>query len=29
MVILEHSDGRRTMIQAKNIRMIEVAAKVA
>jgi len=29
MVILEHSDGKRTMIQAKNIRMIEVAAKVA
>jgi hypothetical protein len=29
MVILEHADGRRTMIQAKNIRMIEVAAKVA
>jgi len=28
MVILEHSDGKRTMIQAKNIRMIEVAARV-
>ena len=29
MVILEHLDGRRTLIQAKNIRMIEVAAKAA
>jgi hypothetical protein len=29
MVILEHSAGRRTLIQAKNIRMIEVAAKVS
>ncbi|MEM8783250.1 MAG: hypothetical protein AAGE65_10410 [Planctomycetota bacterium] len=27
MVILEHRDGRRTMIQAKSIRMIEVARK--
>jgi len=28
MAILKHSDGKRTTIQAKNIRMIEVVAKV-
>src|SRR5688500_6364672 len=29
MAILEHTDGRRTLIQAKNIRTIEVGPKVA
>ena len=28
MVILEHADGRRTLIQAKTVRMIEVPATV-
>jgi hypothetical protein len=29
MAVLEHADGRRTLIQAKHIRMIEVNSKSA